>query len=460
MSMEEVTLQEGRIQATTVFLTWPQSNELKKEQVLEFLKKKGAKWAIIGQEVHESTMGVHIHALADLANRLKISGNNFAKYWDIDLTKEGEEAIQGVNFWHGNYKAVKHTKSNLTRLIKYICVDDGCDSNPLAWNFDWSSYLDGKKTRNTMLDSVRELGLKEACEQGLVGLDKLKAVSSGLRMLDLMDIPKYTKRTKGIWLWGSAGIGKTSLVTSMGKLYGGLYRKGVNKWWDGYNKEGVAVMDDPDLSNVRHLISRLKVWADQAPCMGEVKGDNVWLHHKHFVLTTNWNPMLVCEQEVEYNEVDEKTGNKKIARRLEMDHDAWAAITRRYRIIHVNDTVTDNYGIRRKELHIQFSPSLFPDNEWCEFNDIVPEFDYAACEADLIKKFPQWNDEPEIRRMRMWNSWVPIWLSRQQTEEEVVTPPPSKQQPTDSTIIPTLSTPASSSEEITPLFPGEGDFQH
>nr|WQA30122.1 MAG: rep protein [Cressdnaviricota sp.] len=428
-----------KVQASTVFLTWPQSNELDKEQVLEFLKSKNAKWALIGQEVHETTMGVHIHALVELSKRLMISGNNFAKYWDINLASEGEEQVQGVNFWHGNYKAVKHTKPNMSRIIKYICVDDGCDTNPLAWNFDWSGYLDGKRDRNTMLDSIRELGLKGAVEQGIIGIDKLKAVSSGVRMLDLMDIPSYTKRTKGIWLWGAAGIGKTSFVTSMGGLYGGLYRKGVNKWWDGYNKEGVVVMDDPDLSNVRHLISRLKVWADQAPCMGEVKGDQVWLHHKHFILTTNWNPKLVCEQEVEYNEVDEKTGNKKIARRLEMDYDAWAAITRRYRIVHVDETLTDNYGMKQKGLFMQFSPSEFPDNEWCEFHDIVPKIDYAACEAALLERFPQWRDEPEIRRMRMWNSWVPIWLARQQTinndvqqptiDDNPTTPPPAKQQP-------------------------------
>lgn len=458
------------IQCTFVWLTYPQSGSLSKEGVLNMLKDKNAKWAIVSLENHDKD-GVHIHALCGLSVKLRVSGTRFAEYWDIDMSGD-KERIQGENFWHGHYKAVIGTRANLGRIIKYICVEDGCDKEPLVWNIDWQQYLDRKGHRKIYgLDTLREIGVKRACEEGLISVKDVKSVSAGLKILNLYDIPKYTKNTKGLWLWGRAGLGKTSFVTDMGHAYGGLFRKGVNRWWDGYNKEGVVVMDDPSLVKLQSLMDRLKVWADQAPCMGEVKGDTIWCHHKHFVITTNWDPRLVCDQVEEFN-AEDKDGQKTLKRRKSFDDEGWAAIRRRFRIVHVDDILVDKYGVRKDGLHLCFNPVEFPDNEWCEFNDIVPSFDRMKCLDALREKFPVYDKKGFTERMRMWCSWVPKWLAAHPEEvikscEEHVPLEAEGSQAADVNTPDTKHVPleaegGQAADVLSPdyVYPGEFDFRH
>jgi len=61
-----------RFNAKRVFLTYPRSGDLTKEQLLEFLRdERGSLWYCVGLEQHEDG-GNHLHAYAEWADRLDI----------------------------------------------------------------------------------------------------------------------------------------------------------------------------------------------------------------------------------------------------------------------------------------------------------------------------------------------------------------------------------------------------
>jgi hypothetical protein len=101
----------------------------------------------------------------------------------------------------------------------------------------------------------------------------------------LDSVPPYTAPdVRGVWFYGPPGTGKTHAARTR---YPGAYIKAQNKWWDGYQKQRFVVLDDLDQSCLNHY---LKIWADKWPCTGESKGGTLNLHHRAFIVTSNYEP--------------------------------------------------------------------------------------------------------------------------------------------------------------------------
>lgn len=96
--------------------------------------------------------------------------------------------------------------------------------------------------------------------------------------------PKECPHTRGIWVSGLSGCGKTQTVA---KLCNQLYWKGQNKWWDGYTGEPIVLMDDFDIEAWKWAIHFIKRWTDHYPIIGETKGGNVQLNYEWFIVTSN-----------------------------------------------------------------------------------------------------------------------------------------------------------------------------
>lgn len=86
------------------------------------------------------------------------------------------------------------------------------------------------------------------------------------------------------WRWGPTGCGKSLSVRTE---HPDLYRKGRNKWWDGYRDQDVVVVEDLDPSH-EWMASLLKDWADHQPFQAESKGSCVEINPRLIIVTSQY----------------------------------------------------------------------------------------------------------------------------------------------------------------------------
>jgi len=73
------------------------------------------------------------------------------------------------------------------------------------------------------------------------------------------------------WWYGRTGTGKSRRLW---EEYPDHYQKELNKWWCGYNYEGVVAIEEWSPKN-ECTGSMLKIWADRYPFTGQVKGGSL-----------------------------------------------------------------------------------------------------------------------------------------------------------------------------------------
>lgn len=88
-----------------------------------------------------------------------------------------------------------------------------------------------------------------------------------------------------IWIYGPSGCGKSSKVR---QDYDDFYNKGMNKWWDGYQRQDVVVLDDFDPTHGTYLSYYLKIWADHYSFNAEVKGGSMLIRPKTVIVTSQY----------------------------------------------------------------------------------------------------------------------------------------------------------------------------
>lgn len=118
-------------------------------------------------------------------------------------------------------------------------------------------------------------------------LIKIKAQAKTLKKPE-----PFSLKIKNYWLCGPAGTGKSSWIKSKcEEINAGLYIKGLDKWWDGYNpNEHQCVLIDDFDPNVEPVVKGfIKRWGDHGPLNEDIKGGKIQFYCNDFVLVVTSN---------------------------------------------------------------------------------------------------------------------------------------------------------------------------
>lgn len=112
--------------------------------------------------------------------------------------------------------------------------------------------------------------------------------------------PQALDELQNEWRYGPTGLGKTRTAH---QEYPDAYLKKANtKWWDGYNGQDVVIIDDFDKYHVA-LGYELKIWLDHNPFIAERKGGSGLIRPKKIIITSNWHPGEIWEDEQTLNPI-------------------------------------------------------------------------------------------------------------------------------------------------------------
>jgi len=134
-------------------------------------------------------------------------------------------------------------------------------------------------------------------------LQKLEHVHSkrqrNLETLDYTEIPHF-------WFYGAPGTGKSLAAR---QLAPDAYIKNPNvKWWNSYDGQDDVIIDDFDIYQ-KSQGGDMKRWLDIYPFQGEIKGSQEMMRPKRIIVTSNYHP----------NEIwDDETTQKAILRRVNL----------------------------------------------------------------------------------------------------------------------------------------------
>ncbi len=134
----------------------------------------------------------------------------------------------------------------------------------------WSGFIDGIHQGNVDKDSKLYARFSSYAER---------------RMSELVPVKTYDGKLKhkNLWLYGPTGCGKSRMSHEYSNS---KYLKNMNKWWDGYHRQKVVLIEDvdPDCFKIPQTVSNFKKWADRYTFQGEIKGGSLQINAADYEL--------------------------------------------------------------------------------------------------------------------------------------------------------------------------------
>nr|WAE43223.1 MAG: replication associated protein [Cressdnaviricota sp.] len=101
------------------------------------------------------------------------------------------------------------------------------------------------------------------------------------------------------WWYGPTGTGKSHQIWTQYPIH---YDKQINKWWDGYDREDVVVIEEADPKKCEHMAYFFKRWMDRYPFQAEIKGAVLsQIRPKKIIITSNYTlqECFPCKEDYE-----------------------------------------------------------------------------------------------------------------------------------------------------------------
>lgn len=147
---------------------------------------------------------------------------------------------------------------------------------------------DVKRERLRFFNDARNLSIKELEEYYPNTMFNSRGKVMEWRMFqDDKKIYNGELSIKNYWIYGPTGVGKSRWVRDQNMS---LYEKNINKWWNGYDKQQIVVLEDfPIGDKGKIMFDFVKVWADRYPFIGECKNGHMRINpiDYYLIITAN-----------------------------------------------------------------------------------------------------------------------------------------------------------------------------
>lgn len=147
-------------------------------------------------------------------------------------------------------------------------------------------------TRNKLLI---EKGAEAAVKDGDISIQQYAKLKHNIELFNAC-VAKHDQLSllDNKWFYGAPGVGKSRKAR---RDYPNHYDKPLNKWWDDYKDQDTVILDDFSKDHAC-LASHLKRWADHYPFTAEVKGGAINIRPTRLVVTSNYHPRDIFQDEV------------------------------------------------------------------------------------------------------------------------------------------------------------------
>lgn len=114
---------------------------------------------------------------------------------------------------------------------------------------------------------------------------------------DMEDYGDKDLKNHFLWLWGPTGTGKSHTAHQIAKKIDpdeAPYIKDLNKWWNGFTKQKVVIIEEADPKRCEHLASYFKKWADKWAFTAEAKGTVFPSCRPEYIIVTSNYTLREC----------------------------------------------------------------------------------------------------------------------------------------------------------------------